>query len=103
MKNAPCSNYITRCSDSLIDLIIQGLQIITFDEDDDDDDWGHSLSAAVCLQKLSILIKNDVMPKIVEFSAKMTNLEDWKPKYAGLIALGCIAEGPEKTKFFEMV
>ena len=49
MKGLPCVNYIKGCADSLIDLILKGLAIITFDEDDDNEDWGHSLSAAFCL------------------------------------------------------
>jgi hypothetical protein len=72
-KNLPCVNYIRGCSDQLIDLILKGLSIITFDEDDDNEDWGHSLSAAVCLQKLALLLKNDVLPKVVKFAAETTN------------------------------
>ena len=49
MKGLLCVNYIKGCADSLIDLILKGLAIITFDEDDDNEDWGHSLSAAFCL------------------------------------------------------
>lgn len=43
--------------------------IIDFDEEDDDDEWGHALSAACCLQKFSILLKNDVMDPVVSFVA----------------------------------
>jgi hypothetical protein len=31
-------------------MILQGLLVINFEEDEDDDDWGHALSAACCLQ-----------------------------------------------------
>jgi len=72
MKGLPCINYVRGCADSLIDLILKGLAIITFDEHDDNEDWGHSLSAAFCLQKLAILLKNDILEKIVGFAAKMT-------------------------------
>ena len=72
MKGLSCINYIRGSADSLIDLILKGLSIITFDEDDDNEDWGHSLSAAVCLQKLALLLKNDVLAKVVDFASKMT-------------------------------
>jgi hypothetical protein len=42
-------------------MILQGLSVVNFEEDEDEDDWGHSISAGCCLQALSILIKNDVM------------------------------------------
>lgn len=48
-KNVTCINYISRCYQNLIDLIIEGLCIINFDENEDDDEWGHALSAACCL------------------------------------------------------
>ena len=103
MKGLSCINYIRSSADSLIDLILKGLSIITFDEDDDNEDWGHSLSAAVCLQKLALLLKNDVLAKVVDFASKMTAEQDWKCNYAGLIALGCVAEGPDKNNFLGMV
>lgn len=55
-KGVSCMGYVRSCADNLLDLILEGLCIINFDEDDDDEDWGHALSAACCLQKLSILI-----------------------------------------------
>ena len=72
MKGLPCVNYIKGCAEALIDLILKGLAIITFDEDDDNEDWGHSLSAAFCLQKLSLLLKNDILEKVIAFASKMT-------------------------------
>ena len=37
MKGLSCINYIRSSADSLIDLILKGLSIITFDEDDDNE------------------------------------------------------------------
>jgi hypothetical protein len=56
-----CHGFISRCKENLISLILEGLSIISFEQDDDGDDWGHALSASCCLQKLSILIGNDVL------------------------------------------
>ena len=49
LKGVECMGYIRSCSDNLIQLILEGLCIINFDEEDDDEDWGHALSAACCL------------------------------------------------------
>ena len=102
-KGVNSIGYVRSCADSLIDMIIEGLCIINFDEDDDDEDWGHALSAACCLQKLSILIRNDVMDKIVSFASMNINSPNWKQRYSALVSLGSITEGPEKDKFLTVL
>jgi importin subunit beta-1 len=84
-------------------MVLQGLLKINFEEEDDDDEWGHALSAACCLQKLSILLGNHVLEPVVEFVAANIQQAHWKNKYASLMALGSITEGPEKQKFLEVV
>ena len=88
--------YIEKCQEHLVPLVLQGLMIITFGEDEDDDEWGHALSAACCLQKLSILLGNNLLNLVVQFVAANIQQQDWKNKYAALMALGSITEGPEK-------
>lgn len=61
--------YIEKCKDQLIQLALQGLTIINFEEDEDDDEWGHALSAACCLQKLSLLLGNQVLALVLQFVA----------------------------------
>lgn len=96
-------NYIEKCKDQLITLALQGLTIINFEEDEDDDEWGHALSAACCLQKLSILLGNQVLHLVVSYVALNIQQNFWKNKYAALMALGSITEGPEKQKFLEVI
>jgi len=43
------------------------------------------------------------MDPVVQFVSGNIQLQDWKNKYASLMALGSIAEGPEKMKFYEML
>jgi len=69
LKGVLCLGYIRSCTDSLIQLLLEGLCIINFDEDEDDDDWGHALSAACCLQKLSLFIKNDILDQVINFAS----------------------------------
>lgn len=94
--------YINRCYENLLDLILEGLCIINFDENDDDEDWGHALSAACCLQKLSVLIKNNVLEKVVAFASNNIQQPSWKQIYASLISLGSITDGPDKSRFTEV-
>ena len=43
------------------------------------------------------------MDKVVTFASNHINHQSWKMKYAALIGLGSIVEGPEKAKFMEMM
>lgn len=46
---------------------------------------------------------NHVLQPVVEFVAAHIQQQDWKNKYASLMALGSITEGPEKQKFLEVI
>ena len=43
------------------------------------------------------------MGPIVGFISENIVQEDWKLRYASLMALGAISEGPEKAKFAEVI
>ena len=48
-KNGPCMNYIDSCKDSLIQMVLNGILMVNFEEDEDEDDLGHFMSAGICL------------------------------------------------------
>ena len=89
-------NYVDSCKESLIQMILQGLMVINFEEDEEEEDWGHFISSGYCLQKLAVLIGNDVMQPVVNYVAANISANNWRQKYAALIALGSMTEGPEK-------
>lgn len=94
------NNYIRGCKDDLIGLLLNGIKNVSIEDDDDDDEeWGVNMSAGCCLQKISLLLRSDVIPPVVEFVSLNILDGNWKNRYAALIALGAIAEGPEKTTF----
>lgn len=43
-------NYIDSCKESLIQMVLNGILMINFEEDEDDDDLGHFMAAGNCLQ-----------------------------------------------------
>jgi hypothetical protein len=55
------------------------------------------------LIKLSILKGDDVMTKVIAFVADNIKSDQWKMKYASLIALGSITEGPNKQNFLGII
>jgi len=102
-KGVMCMGYIRGCFENLLQMILQGISIVSFEEDDEDEDWGHALSAACCLQKLSIFIGNDIMDTVVGFAASNIQSADWKLRYSACISLGSITEGPDKQKFLDLM
>jgi hypothetical protein len=99
----PIKGYVAGCKAQLLSQVNQGLLNITFEEDQDDDEWGHALSAACCLQKLAQLLKNEVIVEVVAFVTQHITQESWKNKYAALMALGSITEGPERGQFQQVI
>jgi L-cysteine desulfidase len=61
-------NYIKNCKDELIQLMLQGIKNVSIEDDDDDDgEWGVNMSSGCCLQKISLLLRNDVIAPVVAF------------------------------------
>lgn len=90
-------NYINQVQANLITLVLNGLTVIKFDEDEDADEWGHSLAAACCLQALAQLLGNDILAQVMQFASDNIANQEWKLKYAALMGLGSIVEGPDRV------
>ena len=41
--------------------------MVSIEDDDDDEEWSIDKSAGCCLQKSALILKNDIMPSVVEF------------------------------------
>ena len=90
----------------MIRLILEGLLQVEDDEDEFDIDLeqGPCLSAGFTLKKLAHLIRNDIIDLSINFIAEnIQSQNNWQQKYAGLIALSMITEGPDKQKFLEVI
>lgn len=97
-------NYIKNCKDDLISLLLQGIKYVSIeDNDDEEEEWGVNMSSGCCLQKVSLLLKNDVIQPVIAFVSSHILDPSWKNRYAALIALGAIAEGPEKMAFAQIL
>ena len=49
------------------------------------------------------MIKNEALEPVFSFASQNLPAQDWKQRYAGLIALGAIIVGPERDAFKKMV
>lgn len=103
-ENVHYKRYVENIRDDILQLIFDGLLKIDFDEDDDDEDeWGHAHSATCCLKIMAQLIGNEIQDPVVKYVAMHIQEQDWKKKYAALMALGSITEGPDKKQFANVI
>ena len=93
-------NYIRNNSSDLVSLMLQNISKITIEDgDEDDDEVGVQMSSGVCLQKISLLIGSQVLPQVVTFVSSNITSADWRARYAAVLSLGIITEGPDKPSF----
>ena len=59
-------------------MLLAGIKnVIINDDDDDDEEWGVNMSAGCCLQKVSMLLRNDVIEPVIAF-ASFSNFGSYK-------------------------
>lgn len=105
-KKSPSENkgYIAHSANALITLLLECIQAINIEEnDDDDDELGVALSSGCCLASISLLLRNDILEPILTFVSNNMANPNWKLRYAALLSLGAIVEGPEKVKFMQII
>lgn len=102
-KGLPIKNYIRNFKDDIIKLLLDGIRTVQIEEDEEDDEWGVAMSSGCCLQKVAILLQSDVMTPVIAFVQQYIASSDWKERYASLIALGAITEGPSKQDFNQII
>jgi hypothetical protein len=73
------------------------------EEDDEDDELGVALSSGCCLAAIAQVIGNDIMEPVLAFVSVNISNADWKKRYAALLALGAITEGPDKIRFMNVI
>lgn len=84
--------------------MLQNISKITIEDgDEDDDEVGVQLSSGVCLQKISLLIGSQVLPPVVAFVSSNITSTDWRARYAAVLSLGAIVEGPDKPSFNQIL
>mmetsp|Transcript_8492 Transcript_8492/g.14282 ORF Transcript_8492/g.14282 Transcript_8492/m.14282 type:complete len:107 (+) Transcript_8492:1058-1378(+) len=52
---------------------------------------------------MATLLENDIMNPVVQFVSANIVVADWKNKYASLMALGSITEGPDRQIFATLI
>lgn len=93
-----------RCSNELLNLLIECIQKVNIeDEDEEDDELGVALSSGCCLAAMALVIGDSILEPVVSFVSQNINNTDWKKRYSSLLALGAITEGPDRIKFMNVL
>jgi len=80
--------------------LLEGISNVQIeDEDDAEEEWGVNLASGCCLVKVSMLLKNQVLNPVISFVQANIMHSDWQKRYAALMALGAVADGPDKIAF----
>lgn len=75
------------------------IKVTVEDDDEEDDETGVQQSAGVCLHRISKLIGNAVLEPVINFVKANIASEQWQARYAAIICLGIVTEGPDKPSF----
>lgn len=103
-KQGSILNLVATYKDFLIQLLLEGISNVQIDDEDDaEEEWGVNLSSGCCLVKLSLLLKNEVLGPVVKFVSENITHAAWQNRYAALMALGAVSDGPDKAAFAEIL
>ncbi|KAL8430697.1 hypothetical protein Efla_003679 [Eimeria flavescens] len=77
----------------LLPLLLE--QLLNASEDEDDDDsWTPAMAAAICLGLCAQVVRDAILPLVLEFVQLNFSSSEWRRREASLLALGCVMEGP---------
>ncbi|KAL8271760.1 hypothetical protein Esti_004355 [Eimeria stiedai] len=77
----------------LLPLLLE--QLLNASEDEEDDDsWTPAMAAAICLGLCAQVVRDAILPLVLEFVQSNFASVEWRRREASLLALGCVMEGP---------
>jgi len=104
MKKDP--NYksvLSNYTPVLINILFLGLSKVNESCDPDiieeTEEWNVSLSSGCALEYLALIMKEEIMESVINFSFPKLASGNWIDRYVGNLALGAIVEGPNPEFF----
>ena len=93
---------VSRLLEPLLELLLECIQRINFEEEEDDEVWGASASSVCCLRVLAQYAGNKVIERVISFASTQLTSDEWKRKHVALVALGAILDGPDRRKLAQL-
>lgn len=86
-----CHNFIKGAYKFVVPLLLDCLT--KQNEDADDDEWGVAMAGATCLNLVSNVLQDEIIPTVVPFVQNFLGHADWRFREAAIMAFGSILEG----------
>ncbi|CDJ42636.1 importin subunit beta-1, putative [Eimeria tenella] len=86
-------NIMKEATPFLLPLLLEQLLNAAEDEDDDDS-WTPAMAAAICLGLCAQVVKDAILPLVINFVQLNFGSTEWRRREASVLALGCVMEGP---------
>lgn len=94
---------IEQAAPTLVPVILEALTKQEEDEDEDDDNWDIAAAGAACLEVITNVIRDGVMPLVIPFVTSSITSPQWRVKGAALMAFAMILDGPSSEKMLPVV
>jgi importin subunit beta-1 len=82
------------------------LETLTKQEDEEaegDEDWNISLAAAHCLERMALVLKDQIVDPIIGFVRQYVASPEWRLREAAIMAFSSVLEGPSSAKIGPIV
>ena len=86
-------NIMGQAAPFLLPLVLEQLLHAAEDEDDDDS-WTPAMAAAICLGLRAQVVRDVILPPVLEFVQLNFSSNEWRRREASLLAPDCVMEGP---------
>jgi importin subunit beta-1 len=96
-----CQNYAAGGAQHLLPVALQAL--LKQEEFQTDEDWNVSAAGGVCLQRFAQVLRNDVLQHVMPFVEGNVGQQNWRNREAGVMAFGCILDGPDTNSLGRVI
>ncbi|CBZ49701.1 hypothetical protein NCLIV_001890 [Neospora caninum Liverpool] len=89
------SQIIKQALPFLLPILLNTLTQQESEEADAADSWTAAMAAGTCLGLCAQVVKNDILPPVIQFVSENFSSPDWTRREAAVLAFGSIMEGPD--------
>ncbi|PHJ22862.1 importin subunit beta [Cystoisospora suis] len=89
------SHIIKQALPFLLPILLNALTDQESEEVDAADSWTSAMAAGTCLGLCAQVVRNDILPPVIQFVSENFASPDWKRREAAVLAFGSVMEGPD--------
>jgi importin subunit beta-1 len=96
-------NLTAGAAPTLVPILLEALTKQEDENAESDEEWGVSLAAASCLQKMAVLLGDTMVDMVVAFVSQYVTSAEWRLREASIMAFACILDGPSDARIAPLV